>query len=414
MDRTTVDVLPVLAVLGANASGKSNLLRAMDFMRDLVLESAQRPPMEGMPIDPFVLDPNYRQRPTLMEIDFTMQGERFQYGFEIDANRVIGEWLHTFPHKRTQVLFDRDENEDYQWGKNLPPRTRTVAGLTRPDVLFLSMAANLNNELMLRIYSFFRDNLILLDVPNRGHVSPPTVRRLQGKRRKSIDMLALADLGIVDAKVTKTRLSEEQRQHYRKYIEESWNLTPGATEDERAAEIEEVLLNIEKSQNDSNPVVEMIHRGPENRAISLPYNEESLGTKSWLSFSTYALDALENGSVLLVDELDASLHPILLREAIELFQSTANTRGAQLIFTTHDVTLLGRDLDGHSLSRGQIWMVEKNSGGDSTLVPLSDYKPRKGEDLARGYLQGRYGGTPRIARSTVARAAVGVGTDGDA
>ncbi|MFF1942470.1 ATP/GTP-binding protein [Rhodococcus qingshengii] len=412
LDQSTVDVLPVLAVLGANASGKSNLLRAMSFMRDMVIRSAQRPPLDGIPVDPFLLEPTYKQKPTLMELDFTMDGERFQYGFEFDAHRITGEWLHTFPHKRTQVLFDRDNFDDYQWGKNLPPKTRTLAGITRPDVLFVSVGAQMGNDLLTRIYAFFRKNLVLLDVPDRGQITAPTVRRLRAKRSKSLNMLALADLGIVDAKVTKIKLTDAERERYRRHIDKSWEFEPNISPEEREAEIESVLRNIE--ERNENPSVELIHRGIGNRGVALPFEQESLGTKSWLSFSAYALDAIENGGTLLVDELDASLHPLLLREAIDLFQSTANVRGAQMVFTTHDVTLLGSSSDDHRLSRGQIWMVEKGEGGDSALIPLSDYKPRKGEDIARGYLQGRYGGTPRIARRSATRAAIESGDNGNA
>lgn len=113
---------------------------------------------------------------------------------------------------------------------------------------------------------------------------------------------------------------------------------------------------------------------------------------------SFALDALDSGGSLLVDELDASLHPLLIAEALQIFQERrSNRKGAQLIFSTHDVTLLDNSFERFRLSRGQVWLTEKDEEGSSQLTPLSDYRPRKGEDLARGYLQGRYGGTPRVA-----------------
>jgi AAA15 family ATPase/GTPase len=145
--------------------------------------------------------------------------------------------------------------------------------------------------------------------------------------------------------------------------------------------------------------IELVHRAGQ-RAMTLPFEQESHGTKSWLSFVTNALEIIENGGVLLIDELDASLHPLLLAQALRLFQSKeTNPNGAQLIFSTHDVTLLGGTgdaLDRYHLSRGQVWLTEKGRDGGSILTPLAEYKPRKGEDLVRGYLQGRYGGTPHL------------------
>lgn len=401
-DGTTVDVLPVVAVLGANASGKSNLLRAMSTMREMVLTSASRPPHEYASRDHFLLDPNSAGEPTLMEINFVIDGDRYQYGFEItDGGLVIEEWLHTFPHKRTQVLFDREKGNEYQFGKNLGGQTRLISEITRPQVLFLSSAAQAGHHLLTRIYDYFYANLTLLDVPDRGQVSGSTIRRLQEKGGSAIRMLSYADLGIYDARIRKSKMSAEQRSRYRKMISEQWDETDELSAEEREEQINSIIARIE----DSDPSVELMHRGTENRTYALPFEEESLGTKSWLSFISHALDAIEAGSVLLIDELDASLHPLLLAEALELFQSKkTNRNGAQLIFTTHDVTLLSKSLEDYRLSRGQIWLTEKGDDGSSSLVPLSDYRPRKGEDLARGYLQGRYGGTPRLLRNAAGRA----------
>jgi len=132
-------------------------------------------------------------------------------------------------------------------------------------------------------------------------------------------------------------------------------------------------------------------------ATPLPYKEESLGTQAWIVLIAYALAALDAGGSLLVDELDASMHPLLMREILRLFSNVeTNPNGAQLIFTTHDTTALGTMVGNQPLSRGQIWFTEKDREGSSRLTPLTDYRPRKGENIERGYLQGRYGGTPCI------------------
>jgi len=203
----------------------------------------------------------------------------------------------------------------------------------------------------------------------------------------------MADLGIADARVREDDVSAAERQQVREFVQEKFVDTP---DDEREAQIEALVRDIFGSRQ----TVELIHRSSES-GVPLPFQEESLGTKSWLAFVSYALDALDNGGALLVDELDASLHPVLIAEALQLFQNRRSNRfGAQLVFTTHDVTILGNTLERLKLARGQIWLTEKGEDGSSSLTPLSDYRPRKGEDLERGYLQGRYGGTPQVASSS--------------
>lgn len=402
-DGGTVDVLPVVAVLGANASGKSNLLRAMQYMRTMVLTSASKPRFEELHVDPFLLDPKLRSQSTLMELDFVLNGSRYVYGFELTKGRFTDEWLHTFPHKRSQNLFDRENVDEYQFGKNLGGQNKVLAEITRPQVLFLSAAAQAGHPLLSQVYDFFADNMVLLDVPGRSRTSSSMVRRLTERRSRAVQLLALADLGILDARIDDSNISEERRAEVRKLIEESLE-SEEMSADDRNLQIDRILNDFFDRQE---PSVELVHKAVRG-GTSLPFEEESLGTKSWLSFVSHALDALEIGGVLLVDELDASLHPLLIAEALQLFQSRrTNQYGAQLVFTTHDVTLLSNSLERLSLSRGQVWLVEKSDHGASTLTPLSDYRPRKGEDLARGYLQGRYGGTPRILPATAGDLVVG-------
>lgn len=394
-DRSAVDVLPVVAIMGANASGKSNLLRAMAYMRDAVLLSARRAPFENLPRDPFRLDPRYIEKPMLFEVEFSMDGSRYQYGFEVGDNEFTGEWLLTYPHKRAQTLFDRD-NGEYQFGKRLGGQHRVITEITRPNVLFLSAAAQAGHPLLSRVYQYFLDNLVLLDVPERGRAAPALVERIQERHRRAVQLLALADLGITDAHVEKSPMDAERREMLRQAITSS--MPADISEHEREARADELIERF--AEEEEEEVIQLVHRAGRG-AAALPFDEESLGTKSWLSFVAYALDALDAGATMLVDELDASLHPLLIAEALRLFQDPKlNRRGAQLIFTTHDTTMLGRTAKSQPLSRGQCWFTEKLSDGSSTLVPLSDFRPRKNEDLERGYLQGRYGGTPRVLSAT--------------
>lgn len=396
VDGSSIDVLPILAVLGANASGKSNLLRAMATMRDAVLNSAARPRYRNLNIEPFLIDPAYSDRPTMMEINFTLRGDRYQYGFEIFQGRVLEEWLQTFPHKRAQTIFDRQDTGEFQMGRGFGRTGKFIADTTRPEVLFLSAAANAGHPLITEIYDFFLSNLRVLDVADRGQVDEEFVNRLLKRRSKAVELLSMADLGILDAQVSRSEPSQAEIDHLRELARDGFVSMPDdMPEEAREAQIAEFARMMATDE----PTIELIHRGGQH-ARALPFEHESHGTKSWLSFVTYALEAIETGGVLLVDELDASLHPLLLSQALSLFQSPeSNPHGAQLIFSAHDVTLLGGAgdaLDRYHLSRGQIWLTEKGRDGATTLTPLAEYKPRKGEDLVRGYLQGRYGGTPHI------------------
>lgn len=381
----TVSALPVLAILGANASGKSNLIRAASFMRNFVLNSAfGHSPMGGTGRDCFRLDPRGRTQPTLFEVDFTHHGARYVYGFELTDEVVSAEWLHTFPHRRTQVLFDR-EGAEFTFGRNLPGPNKRIADLTRANALYLSTAASSNHEALLNVISWFYTGLLPVNLGAQAQAAS-LAERVQGQEKRISEMLRLADLGIVDARVERRPLDDKRRQAMR----DSLDRDLPRDMPNRAKEIDRYI----EHYADTDMQLRLIHRTAKGQS-ALPFDDESLGTKTWLVMVVNLLRALEEGSTLIVDELDASLHPALMAEILRLFSDhKSNVRGAQLIFTTHDTWTL----DSHgetSLSRGQVWFVEKDNAGTSALIPLSEYRPRKGENIQRGYLQGRYGGVPR-------------------
>lgn len=397
-DGATKEVLPVIAVLGANASGKSNLLRALGFMRSLVLGSIGSSPFEPVPRDPFRFDPVSALSSSLFEIEFATRGQRYIYGFELGADRINGEWLFTYPHKRPQVIFERDHDE-FQFGKLLVGgRARAVSAVVRPNSLFLPTIATSKSGELRHVFEFFHRQMSVLDTESRSVLDQSAIARLKRLRGQVLRLATLADLGIREARIEKPERDPADVERVRTLIARS--LPTDLSKDERESQIEILLDDV----LDRGEVIELIHRSQVGGS-ALPFEDESLGTRSWLTFLIYALDALDVGGCLMVDELDLSLHPILVREAIGLFQDKrTNKRHAQLIFSTHDVTLLGRTDVALDLSRGQIWFTEKDDAGRSTLSALADFRPRKGEDLEKGYLQGRYGGTPRVQRGAVAGA----------
>jgi hypothetical protein len=368
--------LPVLGVFGANASGKSNVISGFRFMREAVLSSfadwAKTP--GHVPRQPFKLDLSCRSETSLFEVDVVLGRDpiRYTYGFELSDDRVEAEWLHAYPHGRRNVWFDREadrpESEGGEFifkGTGFKGRRDDLVALTRPNALFLSVGATLNDPQLSALYRWFADNLWLVtpgaDVGERMRWTRRILLRdsnQTGKYQRRISqLLEVADLGV-------TRLEANEKTGIR-----LWHRTPDGGE---------VPLDL--------------------------LTEESLGTHSWLAFLGPMLVTLDEGSVLLVDELDSSLHPTLAAEVVRLFQDPdSNPHGAQLIFTTHDATLLGNAVLDRPLDRDQVRFTVKKRSGETELYPLTEAKPRREENLERGYLRGRYGGVPRVTAGEIVR-----------
>ncbi len=371
-----IAVVPVAGIFGANASGKSNVLAALRAMREAVRTSlAEWAQAEGVPREPFALEAQARDETTLFEVDLLLgqRKVRYTYGFELSDERVEAEWLHAYPHRHKQVWFDREANRDrgeefHFPGDGLKGGKERLAEFTRPNSLFLTVAASLNHPQLSAVHRWFLDNLWIVtpgdDVALRGSYTREllTDSRRGAQHQKQIEaLLRVADLGIAGLQVAPS-LPAEQR-------------------------------------------VRLLHHSGTGKPVPLDFaRQESLGTFAWFSFLGPLLSVLDQGSVLLVDELDASLHPMLAAEVIRLFQDPeANLHGAQLIFTTHDATLLGTSMVGRPLDRDQVWITAKRRTGETELYPLIDARPRKEENLERGYLRGRYGGVPRVTTGELAR-----------
>ncbi len=362
-DRPEMSYLPATVVYGANASGKSNALRAMRWMRHAVLNSVYRwSSLEGVPREPFELDPAARAEPSLFEVDIVLDGDRYVYGFEVSDEQVESEWLHAYPNgqARRQVWFERDADreEPFQFpGEGLKGAKDSLVPQTRSNALFLTVAATFNHPHLGPIHDWFKQNMWWIspgqDLAERGKYTENQMRRVPERRERILHLLKAADLGVIGAEL--------------------------------------------------DPVLRLIHRGTEG-GVPLDFDtQESMGTYSWFAFIGPMLEALDRGSVLLMDELDASLHPLLAAEVIRLFQDQdANPRDAQLVCTAHDASLLGRAHVARPLERDQVRITTKNRTGESTLYALTDARPRKNEPLDRYYLSGEYGGVPHITEGELA------------
>lgn len=366
-------LLPVAAIYGANASGKSNLFHALSFaLRAILVSQRQWEPEEPIPRDPFLLA-GLTDDPSVYVFDFVSEGARHQYGFAVDDHQVLEEWLHAWPNGRRQVLFQR-ERQEFEFSRGFTGENKTIEALTRKNSLFISAAAQNNHERILPLYRWFASGvrIVRLDAtfaPRAGvsgwwsqfgddiNLEPHIDRK--GKVQA---LLRSADLGIVDFRVEE----EEER-------------LIGPRGEPSVFHRRTLLLR---------------HQTGKDSEAWLGLAQESTGTTALIRMIPALVEVLENGGVLVIDELN-SLHPILAMEIVRLFQVAArNPKRAQLLFNTHDVTLLGTLVDEPRLRRDQIWFTEKDDSGASHIYSLSDYHPRSSENVERGYLQGRYGAVP--------------------
>jgi AAA15 family ATPase/GTPase len=363
-------LLPVAALYGANASGKTNVLTALGFMRFAVVVSHRiLGPDEPIPRDPFAWN-GEKNNPSVFEATFVVDSVRYEYGFVASDHAFLEEWLYAWPKGRKQIWFERDA-DSFEFGENLKGENKLIVEVTRPNSLFLSAAVQLRHHQLEPIYDWFKKlRIVNTRVPHgfspdistielaRIIENPPSGLLFDEPESSRLDqfreMLRNADIGIVDLRVAKT--TEESRNR---------------------------RIRFELKHNENDP------------DSWLPFSQESKGTQTIFQHGLSILRALEDGNPLVVDELEASLHPILALQIVKLFNNPLqNPKNAQLLFTTHDTNLLGSILDGPALRRDQVWLTEKDKSGATVLYPLTDFQPRRSENLERGYLQGRYGAIP--------------------
>jgi uncharacterized protein len=370
---------------GPNASGKSSVLDALRNLADLVMNSAKvTDPKDAIKqIEPFALAPDDPLIPTAFAVTFVNDNVRFEYRVAATRERIWHESLRAFPKVHEQLWFSRDWNEEkqtYSWSPDRPTgfqRDTALESYTLPNGLFLSKAVANNKSGLEPVFRWFKERLKFIDLSSRrgGLGQGFTMQQLAEKTPLVSDILELlrhADIGVTDATVHERKLSTDE-------IQKFLPLVP-----------DEVR---EQARKALSVTPELFHRGPKNNTVPLPWGSESAGTHRLFAVAGPWLDILRNGYVVCIDELETSMHPLIVRELLRLFAcEKQNTNGAQLITTTHSPLLLEPTL----VRRDQVWFTDKDEEGSSHLYSLMDYQPRQGESLARGYLAGRYGAVPFI------------------
>jgi AAA15 family ATPase/GTPase len=369
-------------IYGANAAGKTNLLRALQLMQTLVLNSAAAPPASVLPYDPFKFAKSSRREPSEFIVAFVESGTRYEYGFAFDAERIREEWLVEYVHPRGRTIFERAFNAktgkyDWKFSDFLKGRRSLWSESTRPNALFLSTAIQLNSKQLLPVFEWFQKRLVI--ITGFASLNPTlTIKLLESPEGKAkvLPFLQEADLGITGIEFKREPMA----------IQPGTIMIGGAP----------IIEQMPGSRAPNLLKIKLAHAGEGDEQIGMDLSDESAGTQVLFRSAGAWLQVWENGEVLLVDEIDTSLHPLLTRFLISKFHSqSSNPKNAQLIFSTHNTSFLNQDV----FRRDQIWFVEKDVDGSSRLYPLTDFSPRNDEVLDNWYLRGRYGALPVLNES---------------
>jgi hypothetical protein len=396
------DLLRTSALYGANAHGKTKLVEAIGFAKQFIVNGTQR--TKPIPVEPFRLDKTLRTQPSHFEFIIFYQKIRYHYGFIINHQRVLEEWLFVTPKIREVRYFERVTSEmgqvTIEFGHSLARNNSKqrqflefVAQGTRPNQLFLTEALERNVEKLKPLYEWFEE--VLEVVPATPRYLPLEIRSNKDKPFITFlsDFLKQADTGIQGIKTI------EEEFNYEKHF-------PGLSEQIRLEIENDIRLGatiIMVSEGTSytlcanklgEPVLirlETQHQGHDGSVISFDFAKESAGTQRLTHLSPILVDLLISEKVYIIDELDRSLHALLPKLFVETYlNSVSKKHRSQLIFTTHDTHLLDLNL----LRQDEIWFLEKNEYGASHLYSLVNLKMSPDLNIQKGYLQGRFGGIP--------------------
>ena len=350
---TGINLLKSAVILGPNASGKSNVIKAFDFFKRFIVNSFKNVQVgEEIGIENFRLDAESSREPSRFELIFIIGDNQYRYGFTVTRETVVDEWLYRKACRKRakEVEIFLREGESYKVHPTMPLLQDIVnRKMVRPNALLLSAAAQFNDATAVEIIGWLTDTTVMScseeDTNWKDalrHFDDPSMRE------RIVAFAQYADLGIEDIEKTGDIVTSRHNQY------------------------------------DAE--------GRVTQTVTFPFlDNESEGTIKYFSLAFPIIDALDNGKPLIADEFDSKMHPLLTERVISLFNSKeTNPHGAQLIFTAHDSNLLSTG----SFRRDQIWFTEKGRLGASSLFSLAEYKVRSGASFEKGYLAGKYGATP--------------------
>ena len=352
---TGISLVRSAVIYGANASGKSNVLKAFAFYKRFITDSFKDSQAgEAIDVETFRLNAATASEPATMEATFTDGDFIYRYGFEVSSEAVETEWLYKRACKKRAKeveVFYRGDGSTTVHPKSPLLQELVNKKMVRDNALLLSTAAQFNETTAVSILGWLSDTQVLF-CSEDDELWQNAIKHLDDEalRQRITDFARYADLGIESITKTDNRLVS----HHRQYDDEG-----------------RVVNNVPFAFN----------------------RNESEGTIKYFSLAYPIIDALDNGKRIVIDELDSRLHPLLVRRIVALFNdANTNPKGAQLLFTAHDTYLLSAGL----FRRDQVWFTQKNSFGATELYSLAEYKVRSGSTFEKDYLQGKYGATPLI------------------
>lgn len=396
---------PLAGIFGGNATGKSAVLDAFHYVFSAIEHSATVwQGAKSMRRAPFKLDGNSRISTSHYELELVHEGRRFVYGFEVDHDGIKREWLRDVPNSRWRTLLERDREANVL---TFHSSLRTKIEVT-PRELVLSRALLLKDSALHPFaYNMVESfDIVLVKDSHREARLASIADSLADGDITFGDLEALlqvADIGVLNVSIEETKVPEKFRLALRRFRRDLREEKGRDSDDESQTE------GTESPEDLADDELELVvrhllftHRGTTDDCPPFSINEESDGTIAWLAIAVPALEALRSGGLFLVDEIDASLHPHLLEVLLGAFaDSLVNTHHAQLIFTSHESYVLSPLSEVH-LEPEQIWLTDKTNEGVTELSSLSDFPKHPDANVAKRYLTGRYGGTPRLSPSLFA------------
>lgn len=376
-----LSLVKTAAIYGANASGKSNLVGAMRLMRQMVMGSSKDTAADQkIGVEPFRLAGSDKKASTF-EVVFHTGKTVIRYGFSVNQNEVLSEWLFQRPRNRDVKLFVR-YGDRFELGRSFAKEGKGLVERTRKNALFLSVVAQFNGAFAGSVQKWFSSSFRIISGLDDAGYRQFTIGQCEKSdwKQSILEFVQKMDVGIEDLSVGTTPLGER--------------LPP-----DMPPSMREFLLAEQKEISSVSTLhTKFDKHGNPTGTVTFDIDEhESEGTKKIFALAGPVVDTLTNGWTLVVDELDARLHPLITAALIKMFNSrSANPKNAQLVFTTHDTNLLRTEL----LRRDQIWFVEKDRFGGSQLYALVEYKPRNDSPLAKNYIEGRYGAIPFVGDVT--------------
>ena len=383
------NILPSAAIYGANASGKSNVLMAISAALILIRTSNMRQITDKMAmIVPFKFDKDTVVKPTLFDFIFIYNDKKYQYGFSADINRIYTEYLYEYKTAKPSMVFTRENTNDYSFTKADEKEFEGYRLKTTENKLFLSTATEWNCVKTKEPFLWFAQEIDTYDGANMDSLSGTSFNLIDQHKndedfiRFMTEMLKEADINISKYDVKTSEMGKDKLPPLQ--------LPPGI---EITDDFFRNMKNIEITTHHD------IGEGHDKKDYVLSMNEESVGTRKYFMYTPFILKALKEGRTLVIDEIDSSLHPLLIDYLLGLFSNkSVNTNNAQLICTTHETSMLNLD----TFRRDQIYFTEKeNTTGVTDLYSLDEYSPRKAENIRKGYLQGRYGAIPYIGSGDI-------------